>query len=690
MDIKKFIDYVSNYFIDIQRDKLIAICLSLLSCKRTEKEALILLKDTYIVSDILNEIYMKNLIKLNNILDNKLKTLAIYETSFFGGQLKYLTKKISNDTRYNCISLIVDEFFQKNNTIDKISEFIKSPFIFIPNEKLLSKYEFLDAVVMNEGYKYKTSLPKNTIRIIQPHGLDVPSETTITKYGGANIGNYILAPMQEELKSESSYKNYFSKKMIEHSSNYTCVIPCGYPKLDEFIKKCDSYKSQRSKIILHFSHTSFQSKEACEDIGITLELLLNEFPSHDIVFRPYPTEINEPLVVKAWEKVKDNPRAYLSTNSSYIDDYAGADFLVSHRIETAQTFAYATGNPIIYFSIEENSQTSQEHSRGYLVYTHEQLISTAKNILSDKNRARERILNYRNQLLCNPGNSVDYLLDNLDYILEDKKHPNWQYFKLYDKNVEVDDEKEFENSLERAIKEKRAFENIARSAIFYYPNNDKFKYYLILALFKTPASAKDHYYFKWYEGMKISVELYTNTENNNIKNMISELYINSLFSKLYQLKDYVLRNEKPFNILMAEMMSKEMFNEYIKNYRLIIENNIKYMHSVLDNPTTFQKKFYNFLKKNQNQKIVIWGAGESIDCLIPMISNNIFIVDKKLFNQIKVLKDEKIVIKKPQDIEVIKPNIIIIASQVFYKEIYKEIRDNYSKTIDILSIDEFR
>ena len=105
--------------------------------------------------------------------------------------------------------------------------------------------------------------------------------------------------------------------MIEHKFDFTCVIPCGYPKLDEFIEQCQQNEEKKSKIILHFSHTSFQSQEALEDIGKTLQLLLDNFLEHDVIFRPFPTELNEPLVVNAWESVKNNPRAFLSTNSSY-------------------------------------------------------------------------------------------------------------------------------------------------------------------------------------------------------------------------------------------------------------------------------------------------------------------------------------------------------------------------------------
>lgn len=683
---------LKTLYAGVGNDSLINIALSLLSCGRDSSYAFDLSKKYFNEKDILKKLYEENINFLHNVMDNQNKTVGILEMTFFGGQLKYLAKRINASSQYNCLSIILNSNVEKNNSINKLSEFLDTPFIFIPEDHLLQNFTFLDVIVLNEGYIFKTFIPKSIPRIIQPHGLDVPSNTSIRNYGGATIGNFVLAPMREEKRDENLYNNHFPRKMIEHNTDFTCVIPCGYPKLDEFIEKCQNSKQKRSKIILHFSHTSFQSQEACDDIGNTLQLLLDHFPEHAVVFRPYPTELNEALVLNAWEAVKDNPRAFLSTNSSYIDDYSGADFLVTHRVETGQTFAYATGNPIIHFPIEKTSSKVDEHPRGHLVYTHEQLIQTGKNILANQNKAKDRIISYRNELLCNPGSAVDYLIDNLEYVTEDKRHPNWQYFKLFDKTdktIEVNYEQEFEEKLENAFKNKSDFEIMARSAVYHYPQNEWFQYYLIVALFSAPASQKDHYYFRWFEAMKRSLALYTSSSDEKLKEYLSDLYIKKLFSKLYQLRSYIEREQEPFNILMTETLTVSEFKNYIQDCEQAVNNSISQMHKLLEDSSPFQKKFKSFLREHDDKKVVIWGAGETIDCLVPMLSNQVTIVDKKLSGSKKALKDTSIMIQKPESIGKINPDAIIVASNAFYNEISQEIKANHGDNIEIIPLEKF-
>ena len=680
---------LKTLYVGVGNDSLINIALSLLSCGRDSSYAFDLSKKYLNEKDILKKLYEENINFLHNVMDNQNKTVGILEMTFFGGQLKYLAKRINASSQYNCLSIVLNSNVEKNNSINKLSEFLDTPFIFIPEDHLLENFSFLDVIILNEGYIFKTNIPKNIPRIIQPHGLDVLSDTSIKNYGGATIGNYVLAPMQEEEKiDEKLYHDHFPRKMIEHKFDFTCVIPCGYPKLDEFIEQCQQNEEKKSKIILHFSHTSFQSQEALEDIGKTLQLLLDNFLEHDVIFRPFPTELNEPLVVNAWESVKNNPRAFLSTNSSYIDDYSGADFLVTHRVETGQTFAYATGNPIIHFPIEESSSRTIDHPRGYLVYNHEQLIQTGKNILANKDKARNRIIKNRNEILCNPGSSVNYLIENLQYVIQSKRYPDWQYFTLFDKSVEVNYEQEFEEKLEIALRNNFNFENMARSAVFHYPKNEWFKYYLINALFDTPASSKEHYYFRWFEAMKISIALYTNSADKKLKICISDLFIKKIFSKLYQLRNYINETPEPFNILMTESLTLSEFEDCIKDCEKKVNQGIVEMHKLLDDSTLFQKRFKNFIQKYEEKNIVIWGAGESIDCLIPLLSNQINIIDKKLFGSKKALKDSLIMIQTPDSIRTINPDAIIVASHVFFIEISQEIRKKNPK-IDIINLERF-
>ena len=105
---------MESIYIRVGNISLINIALSLLSCGRDLSYAIELAKKYSSENDILKELYEENINLLHNVVDNKNKTVGILEMTFFGGQLKYLAKKINASSQYNCLSIILKENVEKN------------------------------------------------------------------------------------------------------------------------------------------------------------------------------------------------------------------------------------------------------------------------------------------------------------------------------------------------------------------------------------------------------------------------------------------------------------------------------------------------------------------------------------------------------------------------------------------------
>ncbi|MFC1918756.1 hypothetical protein ACFLWW_02130 [Chloroflexota bacterium] len=48
-------------------------------------------------------------------------------------------------------------------------------------------------------------------------------------------------------------------------------------------------------------------------------------------------------------------------------------------------------------------------------------------LLTHGDEFSSKIREYRNSLIYNIGTAEDYFLENFEYIIEDKKHPDWIY-----------------------------------------------------------------------------------------------------------------------------------------------------------------------------------------------------------------------------------------------------------------------
>ncbi len=239
-----------------------------------------------------------------------------------------------------------------------------------------------------------------------------------------------------------------SKNAIDNVKNNKfrkghCLIPGGYPKLDYSIEKYkeaqdnsnlveDSiiYAPTKRAIVEEFSLLS----SVCGlGFDATMLELLNKNFTENIIFRPHPHNVNYKnldnshfsslLISKIF---KNNKKIFLNYSQSYLEYYIRSKFMITDFSDTAFTYSFTTLKPSVFFDPFKILKNTEKV--GKTVKTMSELIEAGKEFLKNKSIYKEKIEDFRNNAVANIGKSSEYLINNIDYILNDKKHPDWHYF----------------------------------------------------------------------------------------------------------------------------------------------------------------------------------------------------------------------------------------------------------------------
>jgi hypothetical protein len=282
--------------------------------------------------------------------------------------------------------------------------------------------------------------PKNLIRIGLPHGTDIPFRKTVLRYNGGMIFDYILSPVQEsDRDATTAFEDLHHKDLLTHSRDYVCQIPFGFPKLDNFLNAVDKIPGiGLNSIAYHVALLSVEQEQSLPIIEPTLRKLLENFPHNRIIFRPYKYDLQNKIIKRCIEIGKKFDNFYLSTAESYVADYATSLVMVCHRAYSSHLFNLATGRPT-FLCHPDGAPTAP---LGPLVEAcpESELVEKIKSYLAKKEiiTPEQRIENCIKLGFYNPGHSIEYLVQNIDYILEDKPHKEWTYYSLDSKRNTLD------------------------------------------------------------------------------------------------------------------------------------------------------------------------------------------------------------------------------------------------------------
>ncbi|MGB6009485.1 hypothetical protein [Castellaniella sp.] len=282
--------------------------------------------------------------------------------------------------------------------------------------------------------------PKGLIKIGLPHGVDIPFLKTVMDYGGGMAFDYILSPTRESSKIETTaFEGLHHRNFRNHASSHVCQIPFGFPKLDQFINAVTRVPpSGLNSIAYHVALLSVEEEKSIHIIEPTLKKLLENFPDHKIIFRPYKYDYQHEVIERCVDLGKKFENFYLSTAESYVQDYSTSVVMVCHRAYKAHLFSLATGRPIFLCHPDGNPTASQDPS--VETCPESELVGKIKSYIGKKEiiTPSQRIENCARLGFHNPGSSIDYFIKNIDYILEHKPQEEWVYYNLDSENRPLD------------------------------------------------------------------------------------------------------------------------------------------------------------------------------------------------------------------------------------------------------------
>lgn len=218
-----------------------------------------------------------------------------------------------------------------------------------------------------------------------------------------------------------------------------CLIPGGYPKLDELLertKKLDTLNSNR----VIFAPTLLSG--ATENVSLMTQAhqLVAWFVSNgwSVLFRPHPINLEEgnkylPMFEELINSYHDCVNFEVDRSKDYFNSYSRSSLMVSDVSGTAYTYALGFGRPVMF--VEKSSDSAfargllykNRHRLGRTISSDSELPAVMSFLMANYADFTQDIKNLRSECIFNIGSSAKYFADNIQFILNGKKHPEWTY-----------------------------------------------------------------------------------------------------------------------------------------------------------------------------------------------------------------------------------------------------------------------
>lgn len=375
---------------------------------------------------------VKNKIELLQKEECSRLTIGLYiPYSATANQMITFAQELNTYSEVTCIAIALNEELELNTAWydDKAS---KIAFIFC-NEEECAQLDILDAIIIGESNKsIYEFIPSSIIKIGLPHGTDVPIASTICRYGGGFYFDYILSAMKQPHLKKDMYANKFPAAMRVHQKKFVCEIPFGSPKLDKFFNYVTHKKTNIKAIVYHISLLSVEEAWVGSFLFDTIKVLLTEFPEHRIIFRVHHRDQFDAVIKKCVNFFNSYSNFFYSDADSYIEDYAEASLMITHREYYNHLFDLATGCPTILYKVDSNYSLHYEHDERYFVADKTNFVSVINEALNShfdtslKSR-KERCIRAG---IYNPGTSINSFIENIDHIVNGDVLSEWNAYQL--------------------------------------------------------------------------------------------------------------------------------------------------------------------------------------------------------------------------------------------------------------------
>ena len=310
------------------------------------------------------------------------------------------------------------------------------PNLYIMPPRFFGQMHWLDVLFIQDWYtrhdQEGVTFHENTkVVTFGPHALSFPVNSFHFYAWAKCIKNcdYLIVQQRHE-EVDELYSEIYPKEMVNRPSKEFCFIPGGYFKFDNYLRYMDN-----SDIIpdtLLFAPTlrgEGVSRVGCDlvkDYGIEIiRALLRAFDCK-IVFRPYPSERNLP-VVQEIIKYFENENRFLADKSSNVKvAYSRAKVLISDHSHAAYSFSLSTLRPHINCCFGLKGKVHR-NNMGYDAFTIDELLFSVRQALNDSENWHGHIEALRAKNLAFPGHTGEYIASNIHYILSGERHPEWHY-----------------------------------------------------------------------------------------------------------------------------------------------------------------------------------------------------------------------------------------------------------------------
>ena len=589
-------------------EEQVALWLSLTSLRREEPEIDSLIIDLSNVKyeTILQTLFQLNLSKAKDFFSSQpQKTIATsYCFSSVCNQMTHIGERFELENQYQHIALIWQPLMVTKN-IYSISDFDSFNFLFVPDFTFNHELSFISAIFLPETNHFLSwNLSDNTVKIGCPHGVDISLPDTLFKYGGALQFEFILQAKPYK-GDDITLPPYLPESLITHNSELIYLVPMGIPKLDKLHRLSSEVKSNKPCIGYHLSNWEIESEYVRKNVSNTVLSLTQNFPEFDILIRPFPGDIQRTELKKQLAPFVDHPRVKISLASSYVEDYANINILVTHRENTGHNFALGTGRPIITLLQNSKNQITQT-DLGYQVNDLASLIKQLSYCIKSMENEQNRISAYANSVVFNLGHSLDYLVDNFDLIINRKSQKSWPRLAL---KHEDDINNNIEKSIKRCMKDRIPFIHLALAAVEKYPKIAQFNYFAAMSYSNSPEpSEHQYYYLHWYMALKYFKRAIT-LESKQDKSLLIKLH-KWYFQFYARYLQGITAHFDETHLEIYQLINELNKEEYQKKHLHVLEKLEINLDDILVESSAF-----NVLKliqaiPNNNQAIYLYGAGE--------------------------------------------------------------------------------
>ncbi|MDI6735134.1 MAG: hypothetical protein QME42_02910 [bacterium] len=375
--------------------------------------------------------------KIREFIDRSKKTIAIcFPTQGYRAHVGNIINKLRN-RGYNVFTLLGEVC---NYDCEQ-----KKDVFYIPNN-MLSNMDFIDVFISTQVGPFDHIKVKGKVVHFFHDIHDSPLPDIEYHYKIVlGIDYYFLSSrfLSNRLKHLISVgKQRFLANVATEKE--ICLIMGGYPKLDRNLEYFEKHRQKANAIVYAPTMPPGKWMKEMEGIVVTfqhsdeiIKAILDNFTEYDLIFRPHPHSLCYPEIQSIVNKYNDYDKFIFDDNVDfYMYSYSRAALMVTDMSGTAYTYAFTTLRPVVFFQHNE-AETMRIFGTyqyfidrsiiGYVVQNVDGMLDKIKILIANKDEFSLRIKEYRNSSICNVGKSEDYFAENIEYIIEGKRNPDWIY-----------------------------------------------------------------------------------------------------------------------------------------------------------------------------------------------------------------------------------------------------------------------